>query len=246
MKGRLNATRPRPLILLALALTLACGVAIGLAARGIPGDSGHVEASEPSGSDGVPRNEDLSSVAFTAFATDGTALFGLNESGQYFGSEGYAVEYLAGRLDLVASYGTHGELGYARKSDFDASSFGEGANAVALYDSDGLTRIGTFFGVNADIDGDMPPGETPFVALSADDEEIFGLNERGQYFAFEGYQDLYLRGECDLEAARGEDGELGYVSTEELERAATDHRTEVPVYERDGVTEIDRLILSRE
>lgn len=121
---------------------LVLGVAVGLVAgRGL--------APQPSA--GIYRglNRDVVLAPFAARAEDGTELFGLNDSGQYFGNKGYAVEYLAGRLDLVACVGEAGERGYCYYDELDGESTGD----IGLYASDGKTVIGRFAAVGSDGNG---------------------------------------------------------------------------------------------
>lgn len=101
---------------------LVLGVAVGLVAgRGL--------ALQPSAEIYRGLNRDVVLAPFVARAEDGIELFGLNDSGQYFGTKGYAVEYLAGRLDLVACVGEAGERGYCYYDELDGESTGD----IGLY-----------------------------------------------------------------------------------------------------------------
>lgn len=212
------------LVLVGLVLGVAVGVAAG---RGL--------APQPSA--GIYRglNRDVVLAPFVARAEDGSELFGLNDSGQYFGTKGCAVEYLAGRLDLVACVGEAGERGYCYYDELG----GEFTGGIGLYASDGKTVIGRFAAVDADIDGSYPPGEAQFCALSSKgDSVLFGLNAAGQHYAAADYGEVYLRGREELVAAVGSDGNDGYVLRSDLDTVG---KGEVPVYASDGVTVVDAI-----
>lgn len=220
---------------------LAAGLLIaGLALGGTAGfAAGRASAPQPAPQvaigDYAGLNAEASSVPFTARAADGSALFGMNGSGQYFGTEGYAVEYLAGRLDLVACLGAGGERGYCYYDELQ----GDDAGAATLYASDGTTVVGTFAAVDANVDGDNPPGEAEFCATSdLNGSVLFGLNSAGQHYASDDFGELYLRGGEELVAAVGRGGTSGYVLRSDLERVGGG---EVPVYESDGTTVVDTL-----
>lgn len=215
---------------------LVAGLALGGAAGFAAGRSSAPQAApQVAAGDHMGLNAEAASVPFTARAADGSAIFGMNGSGQYFGTEGYAVEYLAGRLDLVACLGTGGERGYCYYDELQ----GDDAGAAVLYASDGTTVVGTFAAVDANVDGDNPPGEAEFCATSdLDGSVLFGLNPAGQHYAMENFGELYLRGGEELVAAVGRGGASGYVLRSDLERVGGG---DVPVYESDGATVIDTL-----
>lgn len=206
----------------------AIGFAVGRASA--PGSAAQEHTGPSAGAAQAP---------FTARAADGSVLFGLNDSGQYFGTEGYAVEYLAGRLDLIACIGIDGEFGYCYYDDLPGGD--EGSVAPELYASDGETVLGRFAAVDANVDGNYPPGEAEFCATGdSNGSVLFGLNTAGQYYSADDFGDVYLRGDADLIAAVGSGGTSGYVLRSDLEAA---FGGEVPVYESDGVTVVDTLSL---
>lgn len=226
----------------AVRVTLAAGLAIaGLALGGAVGfAAGRASAPQPAPQvavgDYAGLNREATSVPFTARAADGSVLFGMNGQGQYFGTEGYAVEYLAGRLDLVACLGAGGERGYCYYDELQ----GDDTGAVKLYATDGTTVVGTFAAVDANVDGDFPSGKAEFCATSdLDGSVLFGLNAAGQHYASDDFGELYLRGDEDLVAAVGKDGGSGYVLRSDLARAGGG---DVPVYESDGVTVVDSML----
>lgn len=232
--GRNAASRGAVRGALATGLLIA-GLALGGAAGFAAGRASSPQPVSQAAGDHVGLNAEAASVPFTARAADGSALFGMNGSGQYFGTEGYAVEYLAGRLDLVACLGAGGERGYCYYDELQ----GGDAGAATLYAPDGTTVVGTFAAVDADVDGDNPPGEAEFCATSdLDGSVLFGLNPAGQHYAMENFGELYLRGGEELVAAVGRGGASGYVLRSDLERVGGG---EVPVYESDGATVVDAL-----
>lgn len=75
----------------------------------------------------------------------GRAETGVNGSGQRFGSAATTDDI----PDLIASYGTEGQLGYVRNSDLPAptsrsNNGARGATLIPLYSKDGRTVIGSF------------------------------------------------------------------------------------------------------
>lgn len=183
-------------------------------------------------------------MSFTAVTDDGTILFGLNEHGQFFGNETFSVEYLGGRLDLIACLGENGEKGYCYYSEV-AQGYLEGEEPERiLYEQDGTTRIGTLRYIDSQLDG-QPMLEVPFTAYNLKGGTLFGLNKNGQYFGSRGFANLYLRGKLDLESALGQRGKTGYLLVSDMNRADHDKTiTEIPVYEKNGETVIDTFELS--
>ena len=88
-----------------------------------------------------PHKPDPETTAFTAYSTDGVELFGVNESGQRFGSRDFANLYLGGRLDLEVATGRNGISGYLLVTDQQHARSGD---ELAVYASDGTTQVDVF------------------------------------------------------------------------------------------------------
>lgn len=188
------------------------------------------------GADGYP---DAAYSAFTAYADDGTVLFGINEYGQRFGTQGWAGRYLGGRLELLAAVDSEFNEGYVYEAELTLD------RAPKLYASDGVTVIGEYYGIDGNIDNDYPPGETAFSALDPEGHNLFGANESGQTYGDKGFAHLYLQDHLDLIAATGKGGKSGFVRAEDVDRVwSPGDPTELPVYDKDGATVIDAFALS--
>lgn len=94
---------------------------------------------------------DPEKTPFTARTPEGEVLFGINASGQRYGSRDFADLYLQGQLDLIATSGEGGRRGYVPASALEAP-WTEGE--VPLLASDGTTQVGWFALVS-----DEPPME---------------------------------------------------------------------------------------
>ena len=94
---------------------------------------------------------DPEAAPFTARTPEGEVLFGVNASGQRYGSRDFADLYLQGQLDLVAASGEEGQRGYVPASALEAPG-AEGE--IPLFASDGTTQVGWFALVS-----DEPPME---------------------------------------------------------------------------------------
>ena len=82
---------------------------------------------------------DPETTPFTARTPEGEVLFGINASGQRYGSRDFADLYLQGRLDLVAASGEGGRRGYVPASALETPGT-EGE--IPLLASDGTTQVG--------------------------------------------------------------------------------------------------------
>ena len=82
---------------------------------------------------------DPETTPFTARTPEGEVLFGINASGQRYGSRDFADLYLQGQLDLVAASGEGGRRGYVPAGALGAP---ETEGEIPLLASDGTTRVG--------------------------------------------------------------------------------------------------------
>lgn len=97
--------------------------------------------------DGATRNvPDPATTPFVAYTPEGRELFGINASGQTFGSQELADLYLHGQLDLIASVGDGGQRGYLSAEEASRVGMPEEGYYV-LYDREGVA-IGRFSSVS--------------------------------------------------------------------------------------------------
>ena len=80
---------------------------------------------------------DPGETSFTAYGSDGNALFGVNGAGQRFGSREFADLYLGGKLDLEATTASNGAHGYVYVGDVETKP------VLTVYAQDGVTELGT-------------------------------------------------------------------------------------------------------
>ncbi len=220
-----DGTRKRRWVFVGAAAALAVVVLSVLGCMGVL----VTDLSASQGVQAVTRGADA--VPFTAVSDDGTALFGVNESGQRFGRRDWVAAFMGGIADLYAAEGEGGETGYAPQDAKPGSP---------LYDADGKTEVGTFslfeWQVNDLGVERLDPGETSFTAYGSDGNALFGVNGAGQRFGSREFADLYLGGKLDLEATTASNGAHGYVYVGDVETKPV-----LTVYAQDGVTELGTL-----
>lgn len=224
-------------------LATICIAAVSLLSLSIAG--GQAACSEIRQHAGIPvlgegTSHHVESIPFTATDDEhGIELFGVNENGQRFGRYEYVTAYLGGIANLYAAQSSDGTYGYVRN--------GEGLNGDdALLAKDGKTPIG-IEAMRLDrftnpSEPSLNPETTPFTARSPEGWELFGLNNQGQFYGSREFADLYLNGKLDLVAASGKEGNRGYVYSSDLEGIRPSNSSGfIPLFDKGGVTQIDRL-----
>lgn len=224
-------------------LATVCIAAVSLLSLSIAG--GQAACSEIRQHAGIPvlgegASYHVESIPFTATDDEhGIELFGVNENGQRFGRHEYVTAYLGGIANLYAAQSSDGTYGYVRN--------GEGLNGDdVLLAKDGKTPIG-IEAMRLDrftnpSEPNLDPETTPFTACSPEGWELFGLNDQGQFYGSREFADLYLNGKLDLVAASGKEGNRGYVYSSDLEEIRPSNSSGfIPLFDKGGVTQIDRL-----